>query len=118
MDTVWVWLGGLALLGFLVGIAIGKALRKRTTLLTIDPFISFAASLVAVSYACSVAINFAPISDFACDVLSGVGFSAAWLGATISGWSGMRLSDRRCIAVFISSLPPLAESIWRLLNHP
>ena len=118
MDTLWLCLGGLSLLGFLSGFAMGKALRKRTTALTIDPFITFAASLVAVSYACSVAINFAPTSDYARDVLSGVGFTAAWLGATISGWSGMRLNDRRCIAVFLSSLPLLAGSIWRLLSKP
>jgi hypothetical protein len=116
MDTAWLWVGGLSLLGFLGGFAIAKALKKRTTVLTIDPFITFAASLVAVSCACSVAIIFAPTGGFARDLLSGLGFSAAWIGTTISGWSGMRLGDRRCIAVFISSLPPLAESIWRLLN--
>ena len=121
MNSSWFWLnavGGLFLLGFLGGLAMGKVVRKRTTVLTIGPFISFAAMLVAASYACAIAVSSAPITDFARDVLNGVGFTAAWLGATISGWSGLRLRDRRCITVFISSLPRLAESIWQLLNKP
>jgi hypothetical protein len=118
MDPFYFWLGVLGMLGFLAGSAIGRVSKNKPVSLLIGPLTTVAVTLVAASYACAVSVHVASIGDYVRDVLSGLGGSAAWLGATISGWLALRLRERRCIAVFVSSAPPLAEFIRLVLSHP